>query len=270
MLQTISPAQHNKTSIARAVLKEKLGGLSSLDKGKERTQQAVDWIYRWGWASASTLEILVGTERSGLGQRLVKNGLAISTKTISRRTEKYLPNSFLTLTEDGVHLAELSRDQTMQYELRPERVNQNQLLHDEMAQRATAERIAAHSIVDYMSAKELQVQGKTNVKNPDCGWIYSDGLKVSVEIELSPKWERDLDTFIHSSLLSLSNKNGPARFDRLVVVTDVKAIFTRYQAAFKPGAKFRVWAKNDKGRWAATQEGVVPEWTEERILWKLI
>jgi len=260
----------SRTAAARAVLAIKLGGLSSLDKGKERTRKAVEWIYRWGWASPTTLEILVGTQRSGLALRLIKNQLVVITKTLSRRTEKFLPGTFLTLTPTGKHLAEVNREFQMPYECRPERINQNHLLHDEMAQRATAERLAAGTIADYMTEREMQGRSMNCVKNPDVGWIYPDGLKVSVEIELSPKWERDLDTFVHSTLVSLSTKSGPARFDRMVLVTDSPAIFKRYQAAFLPGETYSLWKKNEKGRWAAVQQTQVPIWSNERIMWKMI
>ena len=268
-METVTP-NTNRTAAARSVLATNLGGMSSLDKGKERTQKAIDWIYRWGWASPTTLEMLAGTKRSGLALRLVKNQLLVSTKTLSRRTEKFLPGTFLTLTPTGKHLAEVNRDHQMQYECRPERINQNHLLHDEMAQRATAERMAAGTIKDYLTEKEMQGRSLNCVKNPDIAWIYPDGLRVSVEIELSPKWERDLDTFVHSTLLSLSTKSGPARFDRMVLVTDSAAIFKRYQAAFLPGANYSLWKKNEKGRWTAGQKAQVPSWSNERIMWKMI
>jgi hypothetical protein len=262
--------QLSRTTAARAALASKLGDMSSLEKGKERTQKAIEWIYRWGWASPTTLEILAGTQRSGLSQRLIKNQLLISTKTLSRRTEKFLPGTFLTLTPTGRHLAEVKRESQMPYECRPERINQNHLLHDEMAQRATAERLAAGTIKDYLTEKEMQGRSMNCVKHPDVAWIFPDGLRVSVEIELSPKWERDLDTFVHSTLISLSKKDGPARFDRMVLVTDSPAICKRYQAAFLPGATYSLWKKNDKGRWVAVHQAQVPSWSNERIMWKLI
>lgn len=261
---------NNRTAIARSLLKKKLNGQSSLERGKVRTLTALTWIYRWGWASSTTLEILVGTQRSGLAQRLIKSGLLVSTKTQSRRNEKFLPGSFLTLTVDGKHMVEIIRMEPMPYEHRPERVNQNHLLHDEMAQRATAERLVAGTITDYMTEKEMRARSMNCIKNPDVAWVYPDGLKVSVEVELSPKWERDLDVFVHSTLVSLSIKNGPARFDRMVLVTDSPAIYKRYQSAFLPGTAYSLWKKNEKGRWAAVQQALVPSWSNERILWKLI
>jgi len=240
---------NNRTAIARSVLKQKLNGQSTLERGKERTLTALTWIYRWGWASSTTLEMLVGTQRSGLAQRLIKGGLLVNTKTHSRRNEKFLPGSFLTLTIDGKHMVEINRMEPMPYEHRPERVNQNHLMHDEMAQRITADRLTAGVIIDYRTEKEMTSRSQNGVKNPDVVWIFQGGKKVSIEIELSPKWERDLDTFIHSSLVSLSSKTGPARFDQLIIFTDAPAILKRYQKAFIPGATFWTWRKNESGRW---------------------
>lgn len=261
---------NSKTAIARSVLKEKLAGRSSLERGRERALTALTWVYRWGWASSTTLEMLVGTQRSGLAQRLVKSGLLVSTKTQSRRNEKFLPGSFLTLTQDGKHMVEVDRMEPMPYEHRPERVNQNHLMHNEMAQRFTAERLIDGTIVDYLTEKEMKAKSQNGVKNPDVVWLFPDGKKVSVEIELSPKWERDLDTFVLSSLVSLSCKNGPAHFDQLQFITDAPAILKRYQKAFTPGASFRTWRKNESGRWTADEERFVPSWTNERITWELV
>lgn len=261
---------NDRTAIARSVLKQKLAGRSTLERGRERALTALTWIYRWGWGSSTTLETLVGTQRSGLAQRLVNSGLLVSTKTHSRRNEKFLPGSFLTLTHDGKHLVEIDRIEPIHYDHRPDRINQNHLLHDEMAQRATAERLASGLIKDYHSEKEMRARGQNGVKNPDAVWIFPDGKKVSVEIELSPKWERDLHTFVHSSLTSLSHKSGPARFDELIILTDAPSILKRYQEAFKPGAKFWTWRKNDAGRWTTDEEKTVPNWTVERIKWSTV
>lgn len=260
----------NRTTVARAVLRERLKGQTTLERGRERTLTALSWIYRWGWASSTTLEILVGSKRSGLARRLVKNKLAVITKTNSRRNEKYLPGSFLTLTHDGKHMVEINRMEPMQYEHRPDRINQNTLLHNEMVQRFTAEHLASGEILDYWSEKEMKAKSQNAVKHPDAVWLYPCGLKVSIEAELSPKWERDLDVFIYSTLLSLSRTKGPARFDKMPLITDAPAILNRYQKAFKPGAKFWIWRKNESGRWIAEEQKNVPDWTIERINWKLV
>lgn len=258
------------TSIARAALGPKLNGRSSLERGRERALTAVGWIYRWDYASSTTIEILVGTERSGLAPRLVKNGFLVNTKTESRRNEKFLPGSFFTLTPAGKHLVEVNRMELLPYEHRPDRVNQNHLMHNEMAQRITAERSVAGVITDYRTEKEMRTKSQNSVKNPDVVWILPDGNKQSVEIELSGKWERDLDVFVLSTLISLSTKDGPARFDKLLIITDSRAILKRYQEAFKPGSKFWIWQKSETGRWTKVDEKTVPTWSTERIKWELI
>lgn len=156
------------------------------------------------------------------------------------------------------------------YEFRPDRVNQNYLLHNEMAQRVTAERLASGVIKGYWTEKEMRNRSQNAIKNPDAVWIFVDGTKQSIEIELSGKWERDLDVFVHSSLLSLSGKDGPARFDRLLIITDAPAIFKRYQEVLLPGKKFWTWQKNESGRWTTVEQKTVPTWANVRISWELI
>lgn len=266
-------ARAAKTAAARAVLKERLNGLSTLEYGRERERKALDWIYRWGWASATTIETLVGSvaSKSGLSQRLIRNQLVISTKTVSRRSDKYLPAAFLTLTAEGKRVAERPLKTHIQYEMRPERVNQNLLVHDEMAQRTTARLMASKSILGFLTENEMRQKSQEGVKNPDACLIYHDNTKVSVEIELSPKWERDLDVFVRSTLLSLNPKTeGGPRFDHLVIVTDSVAIFDRYSEAFAPDAPYGFWKKNDLGRWIKIEERRVPAWAKEKISWKML
>lgn len=215
-------------------------------------------------------QIGMGTKRSSLALRLQKNGYLVNTKTVSRRTEKFLPSSFFTLTPGGRHLVEVHRLELLPYEHRPDRVNQNHLMHNEMAQRMTAERLASGSITDYRTEKEMQAKSQKSFKNPDAVWILPDGSTQSIEIELSGKWERDLDVFVLSTLISLSTKDGPARFDKLLIITDSRAILKRYQRAFTPGSKFGLWQKNETGRWTKVDEKTVPTWTQERITWELI
>jgi hypothetical protein len=70
--------------------------------------------------------------------------------------------------------------------------------------------------------------------------------------------------------VSLSSKTGPARFNRLHIITDAPAILKRYQNAFSPGNNFWTWKKNEAGRWTTDEQKSVPSWTTERITWELV
>lgn len=260
-----------KTAAARAALADRLGDLSPVAAGRVRAGRALEWIYRFGWASPTTIETLVGTERSGLANRLAKNGKVVITKTTSGVTTKFVPGRFLTLTKSGLEDVERLRENLLPYNLDPSRVNQSNLRHDEMAQRVTVQNLVNGSIFGYFSEKELIEKFADGIKHPDVVWVMPTGKRMSIEIELTAKWERDLDVFVRSTLLSLaSTEKEPARFDFCCVVSDSPAIIKRYQEAFKPGARYFVWGKGDDKRWARSQERKVPDWAAQKVIWKLL
>lgn len=258
----------SRTAAARAALASKLAGMSPIEAGKLREKKALEWIYRFGWASPSTIEILVGTDRSGLANRLAKNGKVAITKTDSGVTTKFVPGRFLTLTRMGLEDVERQREFLLPYNLDPYRVNQSNLRHDEMAQRVTVQNLQKGNIKGYITEKELIEKFAEGIKHPDVVWILPDGTRMSIEIELSAKWERDLDVFVRSTLQSLVGENP--RFDQCSVVTDSPAIMRRYKAAFAPGAKYCVWEKSSDKRWKVAREVVVPDWAAGKVLWKLL
>lgn len=86
--------------------------------------------------------------------------------------------------------------------------------------------------------------------------------RVSVEVELTSKWDRHLDQFVLSTILSLvSSDQSPARFDTVLVLTDSPAIQVRYPAQFEPGAKFNRWVKDgpeNTSKWRIHEQLTVP------------
>lgn len=250
----------------------KLGGISPRARGTEKTRTVLSWLYRWGWASPTTLETVAGGgKRTNLVSRLVKNGLVESTKTLTGGGIKGVPRYIVTLTEIGLHEVEkhLGSANLIKYELDPYKVNQSNIQHDELAQRATATAQINGTIVSFQTPKEMAVQSAGGVKQPDVFWVTSEGKKLGVEVELSAKWERKLDQFVLACLQSMQ-KNSTLQVDHIALVSDSKAIFTRYQAAFKSGAKLPIWEKNARGFWSIKETKSVPEWAEGRLLCKLI
>ena len=189
----------------------------------------------------------------------------MSTKTLTLRCEKYLPAAYLTLTDDGKRVIEAVRDTLLPYDIRPERVDQKMLAHNEMAQRATARNMVRGLITEFASEREMNEKSLKGIKNPDILWIFPSGLKVSVEIELSAKYGQKLDEFVRSTLQSLATKGGEKpRFDQMKIVTNSKAIEKKYMDAFK-SETFNTWEKNAYGKFAITGKKTTPAWTMERV-----
>lgn len=264
--QTPSPEVLAKLVLARAAL----NGQSPRSIGAQKQRVALDWIYRWGWSSSTILDLATGGGRTGLAVRLVKNGLLASTKTESGGV-KGSPNNLLTLTPKGLDEAERHCMDLIQYEIDPYRIDQSKLRHDSLAQRATATSLTSGTITHFKTPKELAAKSNKETKQPDVIWIEKDNRRIGVEIELSAKWERKLDQFVNSCIISMSTDAHEVNVvNKIYLVSDSKAIITRYREAFTPDRIFKLWFKNDRGFWMSDKSKKVPEWTKEKISFQFI
>ncbi len=247
---------------ARAAMK----GVSPRVRGAEKTSLALDWIYRWGWASAASLESLTGGKRTGLSARLVRQKLVLATKTESGGGIKGVPIYMLTLTSAGRDEVERMRVDLLNYEVDPYRIDQSKLRHDQIAQTATINALDNGTIESYKTPLELSAKSEKSVKQPDVLWIQPDSTKMGIEVELSAKWERKLDQFVVSCLTSIQENE----VDSIALVSDSPAILKRYTKAFTPGEPLVIWDKDSRGIWRQLKKIEVPKWSEGKLLCKLI
>ena len=254
-----------------AARSQRLEGTNPRAVGRAKARQALEWVYRWGWASHKTIDGLAGVKRRGLAAKLARQGLLQATRTESGGAVDDVPGHILTLTKLGQAEVEKWREELLQYDVDPYRVRQDLLRHNELAQRATASALANGKIVGYETEKEMCAKSEKGVKQPDAAWQLQDGKRVAVEIELSGKWARDLDQFILACVSALSSsENEQARFNLLALVTDSPAIQKRYKSAFTAGTKYGHWQKDSRGRWTRMGTNEVPAWMKGKVLWRLI
>ena len=251
---------------------EALGGQSPRQRGQEKTRLALDWVYRWGWSTPSTIDLIGGSNRRGLAARLVRVGLLRETRSESGGAVRGVPAKILTLTEVGQSEIERLRDELLPYDRDPYRIRQDQLRHYQIAQSATAQSLRDGKIAGFQTEQEIAEASASGVKQPDVVWLLPGGQRIGVEIELTAKWGRDLDQFIRASLIALSQQKNQQRprFDLIAIVTDSPAILRRYRSALEPGATFKLWQKDQRNHWQATGPANVPESARGKILWKLI
>jgi hypothetical protein len=268
----ISPQKAAALAKATAASKDSLQGKSPRTAGVERAKMALLWVYRWGWTTTALLEIGVGSSaNSGLAARLVKRGLLVKTETASAGVDGS-PSHYLTLSRLGLeHATELS-DLEIPYRLNPARINQATMNHNEIVQRLTAIRarywIGGESAEAFLTEKELRIGRDEKAKIPDAMWrvmyenpqnpTYADDLrpskKVAVELELSPKWRQELDTFVYQSLMQLKTNTC----EGIEIFSRSKALLARYQLAFKPGTMLQTWTRA-KGFWEKGSQTRIPE-----------
>lgn len=259
---------HDDLMAARA---EKLAGLSPRKRGELKAREAMDWIYRWGWASPKTIDFLSGAERRGLASRLVKRGLIQATRTVAGGAVAGVPVFYLTLTATGQAEVERWRSDLLPYQRDPYRVRQDQLRHYQLAQWATARAVRDGSITSFETESELAQKSDAHIKQADIVW-YSEGLRIGVEVELTAKWKRDLDEFVLACLLAVNDHEYEPQFDHIAIVSDSPAILRRYKEALTPGAIYWRWEKDHRGQWKRLEDGKchVPKWAEGKFWWQLI
>jgi len=243
-------AESRKAQLTHAyrIMTTRFPGQGPTALGEEKLFKALYWVYRWGWSSAKTINRVGASTNASLAARLVRAKYLEATRTESGLAQKDLPSRILTLTADGLSKIQRELETALPYSTEPAKVRQDQLRHYQMAQTATIESLYAQSIVAYSVEKEMAELSADGVKQPDICWELPSGAKVAVEIELSGKWGRSLDVFVRGCVLALSAAPGkPARFDRILIISDTNAIVTRYRAALSAGSTYEIWKKDANG-----------------------
>ena len=229
---------------ARAALDAALAWTHSRARGEQKIRDVLKWLYRWGYASPFCVDLVTGTRRRGFASRLQKKGLVKITPSAAGRSLRAAPAAFVTMTPAGLEEAERHLDvgRVPLPLVDPLRINQQLLRHSEFAQRLTAGRYLAREIVDYWTEREIAT-GAPGEKLPDVVWQPAiDELGTySVEIELTAKFDRRLDEFVHRSVQSL--KKG--KHALVLVFSDSPPLLERYRAGFAAGASYGLWERDN-------------------------
>lgn len=254
---------------AMAKARASRGALPSKAAGVVRATKAITWVYRWGWSSSKILEIVGGSVNSGLANRLVRRGF-LSARNTESGASGYVPAKFLTLTENGLNIAERDVKDPglfLEYQLKPERLDQSKFRHDAIAQTATAKNLKAGLIVDYITEKMGAKFSEEYVKQHDVIWVNEDGEREGIEVELNKKYSYKLDGFIHSCIQSIQS----GRVSQVLIVTDIRAIQKDYEQAFEVGAKYGHW-KKEEGEIKLRKVGIrtVPDFMKGRVSCQLL
>lgn len=261
-----TPKVKAQLAAARAVLSAT--GKSSRQIGDESKLQVIDWTYRWGYTSATIIQMLLGRTSAGYANKLVRQGWLVATKT-----ESGMPTAIFTLSELGLQKAERhSPDLYRYFEIEPYRINQKLIRHYLLAQVATINAINTGGIVNFETERMFSQMGdKLGIKRPDIVWVMQSKRRFAIEVELSKKWDRCLDTFIYAIIKALKSlKKQPARFDRFIVFTESPAIHDTYLEKMQPGKELNLWHKNKRGFWVIARTIKIPSWLITKVDFKLV
>lgn len=245
-----------------------LAGRSSREVGRKKDLAAARWIYRWGWSSPSTVDLVASPGRRGIAARLVKKGWAVRHPTPQGGGQKGVAAEVLVLTPDGVAEveAELAESALLPYPARPDQaIPWHQLRHDGLVQLWTARKIAAGQIVEYRTPRELAARSSPGVKQPDAVWVWRrDGLTLAVELELTAKRDRELHQAVLAILRAVHPESGP--YDTAAILSHSPAILDRYRRLLRPGAPITTYTRDAARHWRASGQVRVPDWAAGRVL----
>ncbi len=271
-IKDIKNMENNKLNVnsqlAAARLALSRSGKSPKALGLESRLKVFEWIYRWGYTSASIGQLLLNKTSGGYLQKLANQNWLHTTKTKSGT-----PVSFFTLAELGLQEAERHSFELFKYsEIDPYRVDQSNIRHYLIAQTSTINGLNSGHIVDYETERMFSKHGdKLGSKRPDIIWIAKSGTRLGIEVELSAKWDRNLDDFILKIINGLSQRQGlTSEFDRFIIISDSTAIINRYKMAMHPTASFNVWLKNNRGHWVIDKKYQVPDWLITKVDFQLV
>jgi hypothetical protein len=255
---------HTKT-LALARAKAQLLDVSPRERGMQKQTQALDWIYRWGWSSATIVDSLSGTTGRGLSSRLIKNKLLKRTRTESGGGVQGVPNYILTLTKAGLQIVERDREKLLLYNTDSTSISAHKMRHDYLAQSLTLTMQKNLPGFYFKTEKEFAKFSEKHIKQPDIIWASCEKNckgtgEIAVEIELSRKWDRDLDHFIHSCLLLLAQKKA----DLIFIISDSQAIIDAYEKAFEPGMTYSRYEKGNN-RWDIAETYPILPWSKGKI-----
>lgn len=271
-MQTQIDTKNERLANMNAARAARLAGKSPRQVGRERALAALTWIYRWGWSTPTAISVLVNDNQTGLSTRLVKTGLVSRTRTESGGGHKDVPSYILTLSKLGIEEVERhleTEDDLLPTSCDPYKVNQALLRHDHIAQLSTARALLSKTIAGYLTPHQIAQKSESGIKQPDATWLLGNGSKIGLEVELSAKWERDLDVFVRSCILAMrTTDTQPAALQAIAVVTDSQAIKKRYRAAFAKGATYGIWERDQNRHWKQVRTANVPEWVSQKVFFK--
>lgn len=220
------------------------------------------WLNRWGYSTPSILAELVGVDRTAgprLAAQLIKRDLArevaaggnwgywrYGRNSATGRREAQGP-FLLLLTEVGKTTA-ISLDSTVGAPWERQVAGIQSIRHNLIAQRFTIELLTKGQFSEYLPEPTTRAASQSGIKEPDVVVTNADGVRVAVEIELTPKSHQTgaLDRALLAVAYALKRKT----FDQCVYVFGSDHFRQQYERVWQSG-KLAEWEKRGS-KWEPT------------------
>lgn len=229
------------TTNLNAARAAKLGNQTPRERGQQKVDACLVWLYKWGWSSPEILRHVSGAAQP-MAPRLVAAGLARKI-TLSSGGIAGRPNFAVVLTPDGLTQAMRSTELVAKYS---DKIRETQLTHDLFAQTVTLALLQTKQISDYTPARLLEGQSG---KIPDVTGFVTDAKgqtirQFCIEIELEQKTGSKFDLFA-TRLIKYIQKNAN-RF--VLIATDRDVVFNWYKKNFAEKSKLLLVEADGKGK----------------------
>jgi len=236
-------------------------------RGREKRIEALRWLNRWGYTTPAILSELTGIDRTAgprLAGQLIKRDLVrevaaggnwgywkygINASTGKREAQGPF---LLLLTEVGKTTA-ISLDSTTGAPWERQVAGIQSIRHNLIAQRFTIELLKKRGFSDYLPEPTTRSASQTGIKEPDVLVTNADGVRVAVEIELTPKSPQTgaLDRALQAVAYAIRRNV----FDQCVYVFGSDHFRKQYERTWHAG-KLAEWVKRGP-KWEPSGESIL-------------
>ncbi|MCA8349944.1 hypothetical protein [Burkholderia cepacia] len=254
MIEKLRPIEQ-----AQVAAREKLGDMSPRARGEEKAQKALSWVYAWGWSSPSVIDAIGKNKSGGLCTRLVKAGLLERERTASGGLVPGVPTWVCWLTPMGLDAIERFQSRVTDYQFG--KIRTDTIRHDFLMQTITLDRLSDGAIARYLPPSFMRQWSRQGVKQPDCIWVDANERRIGVELELTAKWNRQLDQFVLGIVDALRPPNDDSKpiYDSALVLSDSSALLHRYERALQPGRMVPSWQQTRDRKWVEGGKRAIPD-----------
>lgn len=244
---------------------------SAAARSSEKINEALLWVYRFGFSTPQIVDFMWSPNRSGFAKSLVDRGFMEISMPDTKILDKGIPRKFLTLTPDGLARATMLLEDDLDllpYKTnKPERMVGNNALHDFLIQRTIARALKNGAITGYKTERQLRAKSTVARKVFDALMITPSASNQGLELELSPKSGRDLDHFCTSIASSIEQQ----AVDIVLVGSPSRALLKKYKMAMEREA-VHIWIQDQVKKVYMETEKTIPvkSITEGKIVWKQI
>ncbi len=222
-------------------------GVSPAARGFEKRQQALSWLRQWHYSTNDMVCKLIGISDSGYLAKLQHRGLVerVSAPTLPARC-------VYVLTAAGLMETLAESDDLSPYPREPSRLNHSLLRHQLAVQRTI---LNLDGLRQSVPERLLAASGKAGDKYPDA-LVKTDKTAphhAAVEVELTPKYGRELDQAMLAHLAAL--RRGDYGF--VIYTSPSQALLERYRLHLdKP---VQQWERDPSARkWKPTKRVAAP------------